>query len=145
MSMMMMMMWPCSRSWIRRRRYVQSTIYEAIVYDRWTVNAITTRPVLSAERPSFSAAIFIFFCLCFIYLRPDDTRMPWLCDEKAQVIAPASSGETICPPPMAVRLVADLRPSADGSAVRTSLVAGQLQAASVLIAYRQLRHAASVL
>jgi len=50
-------------------------------------------------------------------------------------------GETICPPPMAVRrwlaylftanraivdqkIVADLRPSADGSAVRTSLVAG---------------------
>jgi len=43
-------------------------------------------------------------------------------------------GETICPPPMAVRLAADLRPSADGSAVRTSLVAGQLQAASVQIA-----------
>ena len=34
-------------------------------------------------------------------------------------------GETICPPPpMTVRLAADLRPSADGSAVRTSLVAG---------------------
>jgi len=32
------------------------------------------------------------------------------------------------------RLVADLRPSADGSAVRSSLVAGQLQAASVPIA-----------
>jgi len=31
------------------------------------------------------------------------------------------SGETICPPPMAVRLAADLRPSADGSAVRTWL------------------------
>jgi len=30
-------------------------------------------------------------------------------------------GETICPPPMAVRLAADLRPSADGSAVRTWL------------------------
>jgi len=41
---------------------------------------------------------------------------------------------------MAVRLAADLCPSADGSAVRTSLVAGQLQAASVPIAYRQLRH-----
>jgi len=38
------------------------------------------------------------------------------------------------PPPMAVGLTADLRPSADGSAVRTSLVAGQLQAASVPIA-----------
>ena len=33
-------------------------------------------------------------------------------------------GETICPPPMAVRLAADRRPSANGSAVRTSLVAG---------------------
>jgi len=30
-------------------------------------------------------------------------------------------GETICSPPMAVRLAADLRPSADGSAVRTWL------------------------
>ena len=38
------------------------------------------------------------------------------------------------PPPTAVRLAVDLRPSADGSAVRTSLVAGQLQAASVPIA-----------
>ena len=34
-------------------------------------------------------------------------------------------GETICShPPMAVRLTADVRPSADGSAFRTSLVAG---------------------
>jgi len=32
-----------------------------------------------------------------------------------------AGGETICPPPMAVRLAADLRPSADGSAVRTWL------------------------
>ena len=39
-------------------------------------------------------------------------------------------GETIFTPPMAVRLAADLRPSA----VRTSLVAGQLQAASVPLA-----------
>ena len=41
------------------------------------------------------------------------------------------------PPPTAVRLAADLRPSADGSAVRTSLVAAavaKLQAASVPIA-----------
>jgi len=44
-------------------------------------------------------------------------------------------GETICAPPIAVRLAADLRPSADASAVRTSLVAGKLQAASVPIAY----------
>ena len=33
-----------------------------------------------------------------------------------------------------IRLAADLRLSADGPAVRTSLVAGQLQAASVPIA-----------
>ena len=52
---------------------------------------------------------------------------------KQQGIAPMR-GETICAPPMAVRLAADLRPSADGFAVRTSLVAGQLQAASVPIA-----------
>ena len=43
-------------------------------------------------------------------------------NRKQQVIAPG--GRTICPPLMAVRLAADLRPSADGSAVRTSLVAG---------------------
>jgi len=42
--------------------------------------------------------------------------------------------ETICPLPMAVRLMADLRPSTDGSTVCTSLVAGKLQAASVPIA-----------
>ena len=35
------------------------------------------------------------------------------------------------PPPMVVRLAADLRPPADGSAARTSPAAGQLQAASV--------------
>jgi len=35
------------------------------------------------------------------------------------------------PPPMVVRLAADLRPTADGSAIRISLVADQLQAASV--------------
>ena len=47
----------------------------------------------------------------------------------------SGGGETIAPPPpMAVRLAADLRPSADESSVRTSLVAGQLQAASVPIA-----------
>ena len=39
------------------------------------------------------------------------------------------------PPPMAIRLPADLRPSADGSAVCISLVVGQLQAASVPIAW----------
>ena len=41
--------------------------------------------------------------------------------------------ETICLRPMAARLAADLRLSADGSAVRTSMLAGQLQAASVPI------------
>jgi len=43
-------------------------------------------------------------------------------------------GKTIFPTPMAVRLAADLRPSADESTVRTFLVADQLQAASVPIA-----------
>ena len=38
------------------------------------------------------------------------------------------------PPPMAIRLAVDLCPSADGSTAYTSLVAGQLQAASVPIA-----------
>jgi len=44
-------------------------------------------------------------------------------NRKQQVIAPGAAGR-YAPPPMAVRLAADLRPSADGSAVRTSLVAG---------------------
>jgi len=38
------------------------------------------------------------------------------------VIAPGAARRCM-PPPMAVRLAADLRPSADGSAVHTSLVA----------------------
>jgi len=46
----------------------------------------------------------------------------------------------ICPLPMAVRLTSDLRPSVDGSAVRTSLVADQLQAASVPIAWAAAPH-----
>jgi len=50
------------------------------------------------------------------------------------VIDPRAARRYAPPPPMAVRLAADLRPSADGSAVRTSLVAGQLQAASEPIA-----------
>jgi len=50
---------------------------------------------------------------------------------ESRITVIALGGETICPPPlMAVRLAADLRPSADGSAVSTSLVAAQLQAAS---------------
>ena len=54
---------------------------------------------------------------------------------------PAGAARRYAPPrlPMAVRLAADLRPSADGSAARTSPVAGQLQAASLL------RRAASML
>jgi len=46
-------------------------------------------------------------------------------------------GEKICPPLTAVWLAADIRPSADGSAVRTSLVAGQLQRANSLGCDRQ--------
>jgi len=49
-----------------------------------------------------------------------------------QVIAPGAARRYT--PLTAVRLAADLRPPADGSAVHTSLVAGQLQAASVPIA-----------
>jgi len=41
---------------------------------------------------------------------------------------PADGSSTVA------KIAADLRPSADGSAVRTSLVTGQLQAASVSIA-----------
>ena len=51
-----------------------------------------------------------------------------------QVIVPGGAEKRYAFPPMAVRLAADLRPSADGSAVRTSLVVGQLQAASVPVA-----------
>ena len=40
------------------------------------------------------------------------------------VIAPRAARRYAPSPLMAVRLAADLRPSADGSAVRTSLVAG---------------------
>ena len=50
-------------------------------------------------------------------------------------LSPQGRRDDMPPPaPVAVRLVADLRPSADGSAVCTSLVAGQLQAASEPIA-----------
>jgi len=42
-----------------------------------------------------------------------------------QVVAPGTARRyALPPPPMAVRFAADLRPSADGSAVCTSLVAG---------------------
>ena len=52
----------------------------------------------------------------------------------------SGGSETICPPPPPMqfdpKIVADLRPSMDRSAVRTSLVSGvaKLQAASVPIA-----------
>jgi len=45
-----------------------------------------------------------------------------------QIMSPGVS-ETICCPPMAVQLMADLHPSVDGSAGRTSFMAGQLPAA----------------
>ena len=51
----------------------------------------------------------------------------------AQTSCRSAGGERICPSPTAVRFAVDLRPSANGSAVRTSLMAGQLQAASVPI------------
>jgi len=50
-------------------------------------------------------------------------------------LSPRGAARRYAPSPlMAVRLAVDLRPSADGSAVRKSLVAGQLQAASEPIA-----------
>jgi len=65
----------------------------------------------------------------------------WLRDSlhlPANKLSPRGDAETICPLPpdgssTSARIAADLRPSADGSAVRTSAVA-KLQAASVPIA-----------
>ena len=54
--------------------------------------------------------------------------------DRCQLDPLAAGGEMIYPPPMAIRLAADLRPSVDGSAVRTYQVAGQLQAASMPVA-----------
>ena len=48
--------------------------------------------------------------------------------ERRDDMPPADGSSTVA------KIAADLRPSADGSAVRTSLVTGQLQAASVSIA-----------
>jgi len=62
---------------------------------------------------------------------PVGIKIPWKWE---QCIAPGPA-RRYAPPPMAVRLAADLRPSADGSAFRTSPAAGQLQAASVPRAY----------
>ena len=57
-------------------------------------------------------------------------------------VSPRGRGETICPPPMAVRLAEDLRPSADGSAVRTWLSCRQPACLQPRAAARleQLRH-----
>jgi len=58
------------------------------------------------------------------------------CDCKSKQGIGPRHGETICPPPHAAgssttaEIAADLRPSADGSAVRTFLVAGGAQAAA---------------
>jgi len=55
---------------------------------------------------------------------------------KANKVSLRGGGETICPPPHAdgssttAEIAADLRPSADGSAVRTFLVASGAQAAA---------------
>ena len=50
---------------------------------------------------------------------------------RKQVIVPRAARRYAPPRRTQFDSEADLRPSADGSAVRTSLVAGQLQAASV--------------
>jgi len=61
------------------------------------------------------------------FLKPGlSDRLPWADCRKLRFLTSyrPGGGKTICPPPMAVRLMADLHPSAAGSAVRTSLVAG---------------------
>ena len=45
-------------------------------------------------------------------------------DNDINKLSPRDRRDDMPRPPMVVRLAADLRPSADGSAVRTSLVAG---------------------
>jgi len=69
------------------------------------------------------------------------TALPHRQGRDKQGIAPGG-GETICPPPMAVRLAADLRPSADGSAVHTWLSCRQPACLQPRAAARlgQLRH-----
>jgi len=85
-----------------------------------TSTLLTTRGQHAPQRQASNVAIYTAF--------------------RKQVIAPRGRRDDMPPRlPMAVRLAADLRPSADGSAVRTSPVAGQLQAASLL------RRAASML
>ena len=78
----------------------------------------------------FSLFCLLVCCCCiFMLLLPCFGR-----NKDIRVIVPGAA-RRYAPSQMAVRLATDLRPpSVDGSAVRTSLVAGQLQAASVPIA-----------
>ena len=93
------------------------------------------RPIslLSLLTPNFNSDPNSWPWPVTLIFNPDQ---PWSWSAHMQTSHRPGGSETICPPPrpMAVRLAVDLRPSADGSAVRTSLVAGQLQAASVPIA-----------
>jgi len=52
----------------------------------------------------------------YLLTLPNCWSLQWSCRSKRSYRP--GGGETICPPPMPVRLMADLRPSADGSAVR---------------------------
>ena len=93
------------------------------VFHRFSVLPRSRRSKVVAGRRSHPAVSLVFRYLsvrsrCLVLHRHKKSYRP-------------GGGETICPPPMAPRLAADLRPSADGSAVRTCLMADQLQAASV--------------
>jgi len=72
------------------------------------------------------------------YRRKDTRPLHTLCSayyaDSVNKVSPRGRRDDM-PRPMAIRLAADLRPSANGSAVRTSLVVAKLQAASVPIAY----------
>jgi len=75
-------------------------------------------------KEAFISQLFYFHARCAVRLNRESTstelgpflRVPGTILK--QVIAPGG-GETLCPAQMAVRLAADLRLSADGSAVRT--------------------------
>ena len=69
----------------------------------------------------------------YLKIGPVDSEITGLKDIVKNKLSPRERRDDM-PLPMAVRLAADLRPSANGSTIRTSLVAGQLQAASVPIA-----------
>jgi len=89
-------------------------------------------------------SIFAKYSVHVTHGRGSALLLSWRCDMSrpsgftddviANKLSPCGGGKTVCPSSMAVRLSVDLRPSADGSAVRTSLVAGHLRAASVPIA-----------